>query len=259
MKRNPSLSRFILFLVFLPTFIDAQSQPKQTIGIVKYAIISKPRIAYLKQKGELVFDGKSSVFTSNKGKKDVIMQKDEASGQMDMWVEDEFGNVVYKNFIEKSMFVREIVWQQPYVSQEPTLPKFNWTIDTTQKKIGKFLCRKATTNFRGRTFTVWFTPEIPISDGPWKFWGLPGLILEAKDDKGEYSFTVESINYPVTDSNYAITKPTDGISVDFKTFQKADDLEFEKMSRNSQASSGNRGELTIKKTPQNFIELKYEN
>jgi GLPGLI family protein len=259
MKKSLFLYKFIIFFVFVSEFVFAQTLTPKNIGIVKYNIIAKPRFAYLKQKGELIFDGKNSVFTSNKGKKDIITQKDEISGQTDLWVEDEFGNVVYKNFVEKSMYLREIVWQQPYISQEPNLPNFDWAIDTTQKYIGKFLCKKATTNFRGRHFIVWFTQEIPISDGPWKFWGLPGLILEAKDEKGDYSFMLESINYPAKDINFAIIKPSDGLSVDFKTFQKADDLEFEKMSRKAYASSGNRGEMSIKKTPQNPIELKYEN
>ena len=248
----------IICLVLLSEAVYAQTTQQR--GVAKYNIVSKPRIAYLKQKGELVFDGNISVFISNKGAKGVKTQKDDASGQMDLWVEDEFGNVVYKDFAKKEMYLREIVWQQPYVSQEPSLPNFDWKIENEQKSIGKFKCRKATTEFRGRSFTVWFTPEIPIADGPWKFHGLPGLILEAKDAKGDYSFELESIVYPALNLNIEMTKPTDGTKVDFKTFQKADDLEFEKMSRRAHASSGDRGgELTVKKNPQNPIELKYEN
>ncbi len=259
MKNLLFLCKTIVFIAFTGELSLAQNNQPQNIGSVKYSIISKPRIAYLKQKGELVFDGKSSVFTSNKGKKDIIQQVDEASGQTDFWVEDEFGDVVYKNFVDKSMHLRQIVWQQPYISQESSMPRFEWTFDTAQRYIGKFLCRKATTSFRGRNFTAWFTPEIPISDGPWKFWGLPGLILEAKDEKGEYSFVAESINYPAKEVTTIIAKPTDGIAVDFKTFQTADDLEFEKMRRKTMASSDNRGETKVTKNKQNTIELKYEN
>lgn len=44
-----------------------------------------------------------------------------------------------------------------------------------------YKCIKATTRFRGRDYTAWVTKELPINDGPWKFYGLPGLILQIED------------------------------------------------------------------------------
>ena len=61
---------------------------------------------------------------------------------------------------------------------------WDWKITNKTKKIGNFLCYKATTNFRGRKYTAWFTKQVPVSFGPWKFNGLPGLILEITDSKG---------------------------------------------------------------------------
>lgn len=68
------------------------------------------------------------------------------------------------------------------------LPNFNWVISTEHKKIGDYTCQKATCDFRGRTYEAWFTTEIPVKDGPWKFHGLPGLILEVYDIQKHYSF-----------------------------------------------------------------------
>ncbi|CAL2062083.1 GLPGLI family protein [Tenacibaculum sp. 190524A05c] len=56
-----------------------------------------------------------------------------------------------------------------------------WTLKDEQKKIGGFTCQKASIEFRGRTYIAWFTKEIPVPYGPWKFNGLSGLILEVYD------------------------------------------------------------------------------
>ena len=51
-------------------------------------------------------------------------------------------------------------------------------------------------DYHGRHWKVLFTPDIPISDGPWKLNGLPGLILKTKEDAGQYEFTAVGIeNY----------------------------------------------------------------
>lgn len=51
---------------------------------------------------------------------------------------------------------------------------------------------KATVSHEGREYTAWYTTEIPIADGPYKFWGLPGLILKISDSENHYNFTLES-------------------------------------------------------------------
>ena len=56
------------------------------------------------------------------------------------------------------------------------------------------MCQKASTTYRGRDYVVWFTPEIPVSHGPWKLRGLPGLIIEASDLTGKYEFIARKIN-----------------------------------------------------------------
>ncbi|MCX6220447.1 MAG: GLPGLI family protein [Bacteroidia bacterium] len=68
---------------------------------------------------------------------------------------------------------------------EETIPTIEWTITEETKKINEHNCSKATCNFRGRNYTVWFTTEIQTSFGPLKLNGLPGLILEASDDTKE--------------------------------------------------------------------------
>lgn len=69
---------------------------------------------------------------------------------------------------------------------------FNWQLEDSTKTICGQLCHKATGTFRGRTWTAWYC-DIASSNGPWKFGGLPGLILEAIDSKQEHRFSAVAI------------------------------------------------------------------
>ncbi|MFW6222146.1 MAG: GLPGLI family protein [Bacteroidota bacterium] len=64
-----------------------------------------------------------------------------------------------------------------------------WKIFPERRQISGHTCQRAIATFRGRTWEAWFTNQIPVSDGPWKFHGLPGLILQVTDDQNHYSFT----------------------------------------------------------------------
>lgn len=66
--------------------------------------------------------------------------------------------------------------------------KINWKITPETNTIEGFSVQKATTNFGGRNWIAWYTNEIPIQDGPYKFNSLPGLILMIADDKDEHIF-----------------------------------------------------------------------
>ncbi len=68
------------------------------------------------------------------------------------------------------------------------IPRFQWKIVNEKKTIWDFQCQKATCTFRGRHYEAWFTTDVPIDNGPWKFQGLPGLILEVYDTNKEYAF-----------------------------------------------------------------------
>jgi GLPGLI family protein len=76
---------------------------------------------------------------------------------------------------------------------------FNWNITQETKTIAGYKCIKATTNFRGREWTAWFTPEIAVPLGPWKLRGLPGLIIEATDNSNTYIYRAEKVG-PLTDT-----------------------------------------------------------
>lgn len=87
--------------------------------------------------------------------------------------------------------------------------EIDWLIvEDSTKTILDYQCVMATTDYHGRKWTVWFTPEIPLTDGPWKFCGLPGLIMEASEPSGQHCFTVTGIEtssqpiFPVFNTEY---------------------------------------------------------
>jgi len=74
------------------------------------------------------------------------------------------------------------------------IEKPEWVIGDSIINILGYDCIMATSVFRGRSWTAFFCPEIPISEGPWKLCGLPGLILKASDDRQEYCYDAVTIS-----------------------------------------------------------------
>ncbi|WP_421943442.1 GLPGLI family protein [Pedobacter sp.] len=96
-------------------------------------------------------------------------------------------NIDYYNFISESKFFTKERLVNNYLVEEPT-PKLNWKISKDTLSISGIHCQKATAYFKGRNWIAWFATELPFQSGPWKLNGLPGLIVEAYDDKKEVQF-----------------------------------------------------------------------
>jgi GLPGLI family protein len=76
---------------------------------------------------------------------------------------------------------------------EENIPDLAWKILPDKMVLLDHPCQKATSSFRGRDYEAWFTMDIPISNGPWKFGGLPGLILKVQDLQHHFVFECISI------------------------------------------------------------------
>lgn len=79
------------------------------------------------------------------------------------------------------------------IAIKDTLNKMSWEITNAKKKVLGFACQEAKTSFRGRNYIAYFTEDLAINDGPWKFGGLPGLILEIKSVDGYLSYEANKI------------------------------------------------------------------
>ena len=112
---------------------------------------------------------------------------------------------IYRN-LEQGKFTTysTVVGTHYLITEDVVIPEWTMYEDSTITVLG-MECKKATTNFRGRYWEVWYTEEIPISQGPWKLCGLPGMILKANSPK---FMLIEAISIknknlePVTFYNY---------------------------------------------------------
>ena len=75
-----------------------------------------------------------------------------------------------------------------------------WTLQEDTASFLGHQCQKAICRWRGRDYIAWFAPDIPVSRGPWKFGGLPGLIMKIYDVDSLYVFeavAIEKGNFPI--------------------------------------------------------------
>lgn len=115
--------------------------------------------------------------------------------------------------------VKQRLVEQDYLMKDE-VKNITWKILNEQKDILKFKCQKAVANFRGRFYTVWFTKDVPVSNGPWKLFGLPGLIVKAEDLKQEITFELfEFEKVPITE-NFFIKLPINSIYVKRQEWDK---------------------------------------
>ena len=68
-----------------------------------------------------------------------------------------------------------------------------WVLSDEEKDVEGYHCHKATAQYLGRDWTVWYTEEIPLNIGPWLLWGAPGLIVEARDADNLFVFKFTGI------------------------------------------------------------------
>jgi len=80
-----------------------------------------------------------------------------------------------------------------------------------------YLCQKAICSWRGRDYETWFTSEIPISEGSWKFHGLPGLIIKLHDTQKHYEFDL--LEFKETNEKININPLITKTFIDFGTFK----------------------------------------
>jgi GLPGLI family protein len=191
---------FIYTYLFFITFY-AQSQNYK----VTYSVSFSPSIYDLSKTAKerttlIIYHNKKSIFASeNFLKKDSIsalldkgiINSREVIGNSKAIFKTLFNSFIIKDYDQKKdiVFSRFSFSYYKYTQKKELI----WILLNDTLKIHNYLCYKATTKFEGRDYVAWYAPEVPISDGPYKFSGLPGLIIEISDTEKHYNFKLEKL------------------------------------------------------------------
>ncbi len=126
--------------------------------------------------------------------------------------------VVYTNYPKDRRTVQDAAFLDYYIYEDNTEPQ-QWNIvPDSVKTILDYQCRKAVCTYRGRNYEAWYCPKIPVSLGPWKFSGLPGLIMSVRDTKGHYTFDISGIE--------KTREPIEYIEYITRTYTRTDRITF---------------------------------
>ncbi|MFC6097227.1 GLPGLI family protein [Flavobacterium qiangtangense] len=216
-----------IFILLFSTNLFAQN------GLVYYGFIDAKGMGNAKgpdSNAYLVFNKEQSYFVTAKDSLESKVSKTETktfknegeSGGLTIMgnkVSPQGDQVAY-HIKKNTMWSNVLLGNQIYTKE--VAPDMNWKISKEIKKIGKFNCKKATSNFRGRIYTAWFTSDIPLPYGPWKLHGLPGLILEAYDTDKNLYWYFKSVEYPSKTKEKAkyMSIPKDNKWLNYTEFQK---------------------------------------
>lgn len=157
-------------------------------------------------------------------------------------------NCLENLLVAKSMYVEE------------KTPTIKWAIQDSLKTFSTLTAQKAVGYFRGRTYHVWFTKEIPVPYGPWKLGGLPGLILEAEDESGRIKFIFNGISKEFDKEKLSFT-PKDFLTTNIIDFQKIKKEDLIEDTKQMMAKMGIRDAqlLEVKEAPDEFkLEFDFE-
>lgn len=181
------------YIALFVTFFSFAQNPQYHI-VYDYTLNSKDIGLITNLKSYLTGNGNISIY-----EEDFIKSKSQAVDENSFSIPTKNNPAFYKEIHSKIVTYNDDI-QMKFFDIKDVLPDFDWNIESETKIILGYTCQKAILRFRGRDYNVYFTTEIPYSDGPWKFSGLPGMILEATsdDEAAAYSMIAEKVELKET-------------------------------------------------------------
>ena len=126
--------------------------------------------------------------------------------------------IIITDFAQNNQFIIQ-PWMGDTLEAKNRIDKINWQLIDSLKSISNMMCSFAKGDYKGHTYYVWYAQDIPLKFGPWKLQGLPGLIVEAKDDRNTISFQLLTF-----ETNNGIVINTPSLSKKFITEKKVKEI-----------------------------------
>ncbi|NJC28031.1 GLPGLI family protein [Neolewinella antarctica] len=207
-------------IIFLLLFLGVNSVHAQTYEAKYEARLKTGNGQLWSGPTTLVFDNISAAFTTDAWPTESALFDVDANNMV--WIDpDSEGMKIYTNF---NLGVQK--YKVSYGSPKPwnfiftdSIPKINWSMSEGHRTIAGVDALKAVGSFGGRTYTAWFAPTIPSAFGPYRFTGLPGLIVGIESDDGLISYTLSSFN-EVSGNDQRILPPVDGKEATLREYEK---------------------------------------
>lgn len=217
----------------ISTFISINAQDSGITGKVEYNYqINPSEVTRANTKNSiLLFTDKESLYEI-----DYMGSLSENKPNDSFNIPSKENDFVYKDFISNVIFFTNNIEFKKFIIKEP-LNFMSWDLTSNTKEILGYQCQDATTTYGGRFYIAYYTPEIPISNGPWRFSGLPGLILKVHSIDGVFELTATSLK--ITQEPIAIENPfQDKKYMTWKEFLTLYKKKYDEVLRNNMTEYG---------------------
>lgn len=176
----------------------------------------------------LLYNNGESIYRSKVNSTDEAMPEQASSGITIVVVNND--NSLYKNQKENRQVAQEYIMDKAFLITEK-LNDFGWVLSNEKKEVAGYSCNKAIS--KDGNVTAWYCAAIPVNDGPYVYWGLPGVILQV--ETAAQLITATEVNRAT--SMEQIQVPTSGKKVAREEFEKTREKKMKEMSEISGGGS----------------------
>lgn len=227
------MKQFIVIFLFAPILLSSQASGK-IIYLETQKVNFSPRPGMTKEMTdripkerkltrELIFNGTKSIYKKGKvqfAENSRLANNERMARRANRMMRRGENGASYKNLTSGQMIDQRMIMDKEFLVTDQIV-EYKWKITGNKKQILDYLVIEAQTTIEDSiNINAWFTPQIPIQNGPSRFGGLPGLILELTQKNGDNTIIATDIRLGELDKEDVISEPKKGKEVSRKEFNE---------------------------------------